>query len=267
MVCIGSKERTWNNLRPLILYNKDSEDVCLYWEPFAGGMNCITNVPSDIPRIASDIDVFLIALWNGLKRGWTIPEKLCSKDEYDKAREINTAFINSIKRNDGLFDGVLSDRDIFEIACWRHLGGYSSRPFEGYVGNYKERDFYDERRRNIIRQLSCCENIEDIMFVSGDYKSVYINVIHPILKLAGKRMIVYCDPPQRFTKLARNYEKDFNSDEFWNWVTALRADGHYVYISECEAPSGFIPIYTNRRVVGMQINVKQKQGITENLYI
>lgn len=55
--------------------------------------------------------------------------------------------------------------------------------------------------------------------------------------------VVYCDPPYQGTK---NYgNTTFDHDSFWEWV---RTRDYPVYVSEYNAPEGFVSIFKKKKV-------------------
>ena len=55
--------------------------------------------------------------------------------------------------------------------------------------------------------------------------------------------VVYCDPPYKNT---HGYGIEFNTDEFWEWA---RTRDYPVYVSEYQAPSDFVSIWSKEKRV------------------
>jgi DNA adenine methylase len=259
MVYLGAKTKLWDSLKPVIL--EHVEEATFYWEPFAGGMNCITHVPNTLQRIASDIDIFVIRLWQGLKRGWVPPYTICSREEYARCRFIN----NEIAR--GLLDpSSVEEHDLFLIACWRYLASFSARPYEGWNG-LQARDYYTELRNNLMKHFARSNDLQSIYMLSGDYRSISNTLLtwYRFGLNKARRGIIYCDIPYYQTKPYKNYES-FDHVSFWQWAREVRNMGHWLYISEYQVPEDFTCVWTKQHTIGMQ-TTGEKHVATECLYI
>ena len=72
--------------------------------------------------------------------------------------------------------------------------------------------------------------------------------------------VVYCDPPYKNT---HGYGIEFNTDAFWEWA---RTRDHPVYVSEYQAPSDFVSIWSKEKRV--LLNDKSLTAPrTENLFV
>ena len=80
----GSKSKFANELVPIICKNMTDEKI--YIEPFCGGCNMMSNVPSK-NKIGSDINVYVIKMWKQLQSGW-IPPMDVSEDEYYRLKRM-----------------------------------------------------------------------------------------------------------------------------------------------------------------------------------
>lgn len=263
MVYAGAKTRIWGQLKQHVL--EYIEDADFYFEPFGGGMNCVCSVPDTIPRFVSDIDRFNMALWQGLQNGIEIPEKLCSREEYELARDISRMIVAPNWKGEYLDASELGEENIVRIACWRFLGSFSGHPFNGWVGSYKKRDYYGERRRGLMKQVEDAIAFNDIAFLPpNDYRKS-MDMVREIVP-DGARGIIYCDPPYAHTKTYQGCE--INHEEFWDWVREQKAAGHYVYVSEYTAPPDFNAVWEYDLLVGMR-NKKLvcREYATEKLFI
>ena len=253
MIFVGSKARYWDKIAPIVLEHRHETDT--YVEPFAGGMNCITNVPNTLNRWAFDIDVFVINLWQNLQMGMLPPEELCDKDTYNRAKAIN-------RNIEGGLENVFSysNEEIFEIACWKFLGSYGRKPFAGWVGGTKvERDYYGEARTNLINHVNSAIDLKSINFICDDYRNLGLE------KACIKPFIIYCDPP--YLNATKVYgHRPFDSRSFWDWCRKVREAGHFLYISECQAPADFTCVWEKERSVGLQ-NGLSKSTLIEKLWV
>ena len=80
---MGSKARIAKEIMGVILA---PPHTCTVWvEPFAGGMNMIDKVPSNIQRVANDSNPYLIAMFKALQNGWIPPDNI-SREFYEQCK-------------------------------------------------------------------------------------------------------------------------------------------------------------------------------------
>ena len=89
MKYMGSKARIAKDILPIILKDRISEEQ-YYVEPFCGGCNLIDKVKGN--RIASDINPYLIAMWQAVSNGW-LPRNDYTELEYKKYKTTNNMII------------------------------------------------------------------------------------------------------------------------------------------------------------------------------
>lgn len=248
MIYLGSKARTWNKFAPIVL--EHIEKAAFYLEPFAGGMNCITNVPNIIPRTAGDLNELTIILWKGLQQGREIPAIICTEEEYKKYRELNRkGYLTQLYEEDLK---RYHEVDLFQSVCMAFLASYGGKPFGGYVGNVKSegkkgviRDYFNEARNNLIKQVESAIDLSGINFKHADYLS------WGELQVFTQPGIVYCDAPiQNTTQLTP--VSVFNNAEFWNWCRHVRESGNYIYITAYDAPEDFTCVWSERLTTNLQ---------------
>mgnify|MGYP000222759270 FL=1 len=205
MKYIGSKARICKDILPLILRDKEKHEV--YIEPFAGGMNTICEV-SGIKRIASDINPYLISMWeNVVYKDFKLPPDL-SRD-----------FYMEIKKDKSLHPPW--------VAGWAGFNcSYNGGFFRGYAGLTKTKEgFRDYQKEAVNNVLSQKEKLKGVEFLNKNYLDLNI----------PKNSLVYCDPPY---KDVTHYGEKFDSDKFWSWVKDISIHSK-VFISEYTAPSEF----------------------------
>jgi len=213
MKYMGSKKRIAKHILPIIL--KDRKEGQFYVEPFVGGANMIDKVNGN--RLASDNNMYLIAMWNKLQNGW-IPPKFITREFYSECRD---------KYNNNSAD--VSEWHIIGYVGFN--GSYGGRFYDGgYAGKTltkqgKERNYPLEAYNNVISQV---DSIKGVLFATGCYKNI-------IIPEASK---IYCDIPYFGAKEYKS-AKDFSHDEFWQWARDKGAEGHEVYVSEYNAPDDF----------------------------
>ena len=209
MKYMGSKNRIAKHILPIIL--KDRKENQYYVEPFVGGANMIDKVDGN--RIGADNNEYLIAMWQGLQENKSRPYSI-EKELYSKARD----FFNK---------SDYSSFDKFMIGWIGWMGSYNGRFFDGgYSGHLVgKRDYITEQIKNTEAQIS---KIKDVQFVHSSYDKLEI----------PNNSIIYCDIPYKDTKQYSS-SKNFNYDNFWNWVRKKSQEGHQVFVSEYNAPDDF----------------------------
>ena len=116
------------------------------------------------------------------------------------------------------------------IGAIGYLASYNGKYFDGgyaktiisKTGAY--RNYYDESRRNIMKQIN---NLQDVIFTNKPYIEMK-NV---------KNTLIYCDPPYKNTTSYQSC-RGFDHDEFWDWCRKI-SKNNIVLISELEAPDDF----------------------------
>ncbi len=202
---MGSKARFAKELLPIIL--SDRLDGQYYVEPFAGGMNLISEVSGN--RIANDVHPYLIAMWKELVSGW-VPPNYISREQW-----------HEIKKNRESYPDYLVGWVGFNCS-------YSGKWFDAYAGKTKTkngsiRDYQLESVKNVKKQIP---KLTDIEFSNKSYLELEI----------PPNSIVYCDPPYSGV---RGYKDRIDHDVFWEWVRVLVSKGHTVFVSEYSAPTDF----------------------------
>jgi DNA adenine methylase len=257
MVYLGSKNKLWKEISQHVL--RDLAQCEVYYEPFGGGMNCITNVSGSVLRIAADSDPFIIGLWRGLQLGHLPPKTICTKEEYVQARKLN----DLIRANPDNLQ-YLTARDVFRIGCWKYLASFSGRPFEGWVGTHLKRDYYREKRNNLLRHVDKTIDLPSIQFEVSDYKDSFENLL--ATNVDPSRIIIYADPPYQYTTTYRNASRVFSHSDFWDWCRFVRSIGIKLFVSEYGAPPDFTCVWEKQHVIGMRIDA-EKYLATERLFV
>jgi DNA adenine methylase len=267
MKYMGSKQKIKKYLLPILLENKDEYDF--YVEPFCGGLSLIEDV-TGIKKYASDINPYLIIMWEGLKLGLDKHMEI-SKDLYSNYRNLYNkynkhwelydengnlipldifvnAMIDSPVKELNLFnlekENQIEDlwKEIFLIGWVGWMGSFNGRFFDGgYSGKTDKRDYVDEQIRNTLKQIP---KIQDITFVCQTFekfvKKMEVTQYNAEIFFHGEQVkcIVYCDPPYKDTKQYA-YSKQFDYEEFYNQCRKLHNMGHKVFISEYQMPDDF----------------------------
>lgn len=231
---MGSKEKISKNLVPILQKYIDDNNITNYIEPFCGGCNVIDKINCEL-KFASDKQKYLIALYKNLDKLDTLPEMI-SREHYNDVRD---SYNKNTDKYEDWYKGAVG-----------FLSSYNGRFFDGgYSGIVKDRNYYDEAKRNLLKQK---DSLKDIIFICSDYKSIkYIS-----------DYLVYCDPPYRNTK-KYSVSKDFNSADFWQWVRET-SEKNIVLVSELEAPDDFECIWEQE--LKRNIDYSKSKVVTEKLF-
>ena len=235
MKYMGSKARISKDVAPIINKLIEKNNINTYIEPFVGGANMIQHIRCK-KKIGSDINKYLINMWNCLKDGWQPPTYI-TKEMY-----------NDIKQNKEQYGDAL-------VAIAGFCATYNAKWFGGYAGVVHTkagttRNYYKEAIRNIQKQLF---NLHDVDFINEDYE--YFSNVHDAL--------IYCDPPYQ-GRTSYGYDKSFDHERFWNWIRDLSIH-NIVLISEYNAPKDFQCIYQTTLTTTLDKNSRKKD--TEKLFM
>jgi len=232
---MGSKARISKEIAPILNDYIKKNWTIGYIEPFVGGANMIENIISPI-RYGLDSNEYLIEMWKQLQKGWTPPEQI-TQEEYENIRDNKSAFPKEL------------------VAFTGFVATYNAKWFGGYAGIVKTkigtlRNYYDEARRNILKQLPKLQNVK---FSNKKFQDIKID------KLIN--CVIYCDPPyENSTK----YKDEFNHEEFWSWVRFISAR-NMVFVSEYNAPKDFVSIWEKEVTTTLDKNSRKKD--VEKLFV
>lgn len=237
MKYMGSKSRIKKYIIPILQKIIDNNNIELFVDIFCGGCNIIDSIKCK-ERVANDIATPLISMWKGLLNGNKLPEEI-SKELYDDIR--------SNKNTDKYPD--------WYIGAVGYLASYNGRYFDGgyakpVIEKGRIRNYYKEAKNNIEKQLSL---LKDVIFTNNDYKNIELL----------PNSLIYCDIPYQNTKQYL-YSKDFNYEEFWNWVR-INSKNNIIIVSELQAPDDFVCIWEQE--VSRSIKTKDKSKALEKLFI
>ena len=245
----GSKRRFMKELRPILM--KHVKENTLFVDAFGGGMNVICDIPHN-RKCAVELNRYVYSLWIHIrdcitKNNKTIDELIPKELTEEKYYEIKKSYIDK--------DGRFPDWLIGYVGSALSYGGGW---FAGYAKfNHKKNENHIlEAFNGLKKQVENFYFLEKTNFVNCSYDEM----IYP------PNSVIYCDPPYADTK---KYETDFNHEIFWEWVRKMSKQGHYVYVSEYNAPSDFKCIWQKKKKDGMSMTKKgKKQNIKiEKLFI
>lgn len=237
MVYMGSKARIAKEILAIMLAERQPGQT--YVEPFAGGFNVVCRVGG--PRIANELNPWLVAMFRALQSGWVPPEQCPTKEIHDACRA-------ETKHELGLFDAEF-------VAFVGFSASFSGKWFGSYAphatGFPKPNDRqFQTRRANIMAQVPGLVGVD---IRQGSYQDLEI----------PPRSLIYCDPPYKGTAGYKNSGK-FDHAAFWNWARARHAEGNTVFVSEYAAPEDFICVW--EKTLHSQMGHANKRA-TEKLFI
>ena len=225
---IGSKNKLSKHLLPIMLAERGNR---AWVEPFVGGANMIDKIKTG-RRIGNDVNANLIALHQAMQNGWIPPDNVSEEAYYE------------VKKNkEKYFPEIVA---FVGFCC-----SFSRKYWGGYSKSNTGRNSAGEGQRNLLKQA---ENIEDVEFVSIDYREMVI----------PDNSLIYCDPPYKDIKQYQTTGK-FNHDIFWDWCRKKKSEGHIIFISEYNAPNDFECVKEVKRTISLGLNSNSKK-VTEKLF-
>lgn len=240
MKYMGSKSRIAKYIVPILQKYIDDNNILQYCEPFVGGCNIIDKIKCPNKQ-GSDINKYLIALLNHVKKDLPLYEEI-SRELYNKARE---AYKNQALEFENWELGAIGFLASYNGRFFN--GGYAQPTYEQTKSGLRYRDYYQESKRNILKQAP---NLKDITITYQDYKDINLT-----------NSLIYCDPPYNGTT-GYNVKK-FNHEEFWKTMRKW-SDNNIVIISEINAPDDFECIW--EKEVSRSIRTTNKSKATEKLF-
>lgn len=182
--------------------------------------------------ILNDNHEYLIAMLNGVKEGYELPDYI-SEEDYK--------YIRSHKDEDKVLTGFVG------FGC-----SFGGKWFGGYARNKEGTNYAAQSKKSLLKDM---ESLKTGEFICNDYRDVKLPV----------GCIIYADPPYEGTTQYRN--EKFNSSLFWEYMRLISKD-HLVFISEQNAPQDFISIWEKPFTRTLDINKSNQFKVTENfLYI
>lgn len=205
-----------------------------HWvEPFVGGGNSIEKVPTWMVRIGSDCNEHLIEALIGIRDRPNDLPKECSGACYKFIKDFpprwDTSWLRFVASFGGRFDN-----------------GYARQGDDSYY-----------RNSNVMEGWNNAQKQSPLLQGVHLYCVDYQNLVIP------SKSLVYCDPPYKGTTKYRGTEP-FDHDKFWDWCRKQKALGHFIFVSEAEAPSDFTCIW--EKEIKVSINNNQFSGQHKKRY-
>ena len=196
---------------------------------FCGSCAIESKIDADV-KMLNDKHHYLIAMWQGLQKGWRPPEVITKDDYY--------AIKADMDDNPALAGFV-------GFGC-----SFGGKWWGGLAANKKGDNYCARAERSLLRDLP---GVQSATFTCLDYKDVKV----------PDGAVVYADPPYANTT---GYSLGaFNSDEFWDYMRQLskRCD---VYISEEQAPDDFECVWQQELTRTLDFNKDNQPKKIEKLF-
>ena len=182
-------------------------------------------------KILHDRHQYLIALLQGVQRGYELPESITPEQ---------CRHIREHKDDDPTLAGFVG------FGC-----SFGGKWFGGYARNATGTNYAAQSKRSLLKDMA---TLQDATFVCADYRRVCI----------PPRAVIYADPPYNNTT---GYHGDrFDSAEFWIAMRLLADTGHTVFVSEQEAPPDIQCVWERKFTRTLDRNKSNQFSVTEKLF-
>ena len=198
---------------------------------FCGSCSVESKVTGFEKKILNDKHKYLIALLNGVKDGYELPEYI-SENQYQ--------YIRNHKDEDKVLTGFVG------FGC-----SFDGKWFGGYARNKEQTNYAAQSKKSLLKDMA---TLMDAEFICKDYHDVEL----------PDGCVIYADPPYANTTMYSG--EKFNSDEFWDYARSV-SKHHLMFISEQSAPDDFVCIWERPFTRTLDVNKNNQFQITEKLYI
>lgn len=228
----GGKSRIAKTISSLISERERERETNVdFISLFCGTCSVESKVKGFRNIICNDKHKYLIAMLNGVKNGYELPEEI-SEEQYKYIREH--------KDEDEVLTGFVG------FGC-----SFGGKDFGGYARNKTGTNYAKRSKKSLLKDMA---TLMDATFICKDYRDVELT----------DGCVVYADPPYNNTT---GYGKEkFNSDEFWNYMREI-SNTHIVFISEQNAPDDFVSIWEKPFTRTLDVNKNSQFKVTEKLFI
>jgi DNA adenine methylase len=204
---LGGKFRLRDKIIPII----NSIEGDMYVEPFCGACWIGAGVNKKV-RVLSDVNKYLIAMWQEVQKGWSPPWKV-TEEEYDRIRD-------DYRGGEGKYPDYL-------VGFVGFAGSYGGKFWGGYARNpNSNRNYIANASASLVKLIP---RLETAKFIHQSYSQVFTNLMR-----LSQKAVVYCDPPYEGTTECAGAPK-FNHEEFWHNVKVVSSK-HYVLTSSYAGP-------------------------------
>lgn len=234
---LGGKQRIAKSLRDVMLDLSNKRGT--YIEPFLGGAAVAeVMVPEFENAYLSDVHTDMILMWDAAaNKGWNPPD-VVSEEEYRELRNAGASPLRGFVGMGGSFGG-------------KWFGGYAKG---GLNGDGSPRNHQAESARSIRRTA-------EVLRGATIYLADFMNLVTTV----PSAPLIYCDPPYAGTTTYAT--GDFDHEGFWRKVTRWAMAGCDVFVSEYNAPDGWICVWEKSLKVQAVRGDNERPTNTERLFI
>lgn len=230
---LGGKSRLGKKIAQVIL--KATARRKEYVEPFLGGAGAFVHLAPHFDTVrASDVHEDLILMWQAIQQGWAPPTHV-SEEEYKALRHAEPSALRGFAGFCCSFGG-------------KWFNGYARCGSDAKPGK-DPRSYAANGSRALAKAAPS--------FASAIVERTSFDTMSPSLYA-----VVYCDPPYRGTT---EYSNAFDSDRFFAVVEQWSRNGSDVFVSEYQAPSGWVSIWEQEHNNSVAIGKAKKT--TERLFV
>lgn len=235
---VGGKGRIARQLATAIRANTQARIV---HDPFMGGGAMTAALATEFDEVhAADGHEDVALMWQAILQGWE-PGPV-TFDEWQRLRESTTP---SAERGFAGYGGSFGGRWFQGFARGGHMADGTPRNHQAESARAAIRD----RDKMLAGQVTVTH---------ADYSECS--------PAPGERAAIYCDPPYATSADSKLYAAPFDGAEFWRWA-AERSREHDVFVSEYEAPDGWVPIWQAQKRQSLVIGSGSREFRTEYLFI
>jgi len=198
MQYFGGKQKIAKPLSQFL--NSQLKNDQAFYDLFCGSCNVVSKIDPNRNRYANDLKKELIAMWEYLQKGGTLPNTV-SEEEYQDIM---------INRNTNKYPDWY--KAFVGFGC-----SYSGKYFAGYARNSSSRNYAMSAKNSTEKKF---QTMNDVIFSSGNYFDVNLK----------PKSLLYCDIPYKNTV---GYSVGhFEHQKFYTWAETKSKEGHSVFVSE-----------------------------------
>lgn len=179
----------------------------------------------------NDKHEYLIALLNGVKNGYNLPETITKDDYY---------YVKSHKDEDKVLTGFVG------FAC-----SFGGKWFAGYAKNNFNVNYALRGKKSLLKDMATLMTAE---IICKDYREVEL----------PDGCIVLADPP--YVNTTKYSLGDFDTNTFWEYMRII-SKNHLTFVCEQTAPDDFVSIWSKPIRRSLDVNKDNQFQITENLFV
>ena len=198
---------------------------------FCGTCSVESKVTGFKKKILNDKHKYLIAMLNGVKNGYELPD-IITEEEYK--------YIRCHKEADEVLTGFVG------FGC-----SFGGKWFGGYARNKTGTNYALQSKKSLLKDM---QTLFDAEFICNDYRDVFL----------PDGCVIYADPPYNGTTQYGN--EKFDSNAFWSYMREISRN-HLVFISEQNAPEDFISIWEKVFTRTLDVNKNNQFKVSEKLFI